>query len=174
MNTEIAMPQYRCHKVVRALQIGGISPKPNPDQTGLSASVSYGAVLLPSDPRYAPFEVPAEYMTKHQPDVGGYYVVYEDGYASFSPAKAFEDGYSPIEDIEVPSISWWARLLPHQKRVVAEKARLDADLEKLRAFCRRRGDVYDSLPDSEQKRLMEQLGHMTNYSRVLGERIAAF
>ena len=34
-----------------------------------------------------------EYMTKHAPQVGGYYVLYEDGYASFSPAQPFEAGY---------------------------------------------------------------------------------
>ena len=28
--------------------------------------------------------------------VGGYYVVYEDGYKSFSPAGAFESGYTPL------------------------------------------------------------------------------
>ena len=32
-------------------------------------------------------------MEKHKPHAGGYYVVYDDGYKSFSPAKAFEEGY---------------------------------------------------------------------------------
>ena len=30
------------------------------------------------------------------PRVGGYYVVYADGYKSFSPATAFEEGYTKI------------------------------------------------------------------------------
>lgn len=29
--------------------------------------------------------------------VGGYYVVYEDGYESWSPAEAFEKGYTLIQ-----------------------------------------------------------------------------
>jgi len=29
--------------------------------------------------------------------VGGYYVLYPDGYESWSPAKAFEEGYVPID-----------------------------------------------------------------------------
>jgi hypothetical protein len=29
-------------------------------------------------------------------DIGGYYVVYEDGYKSFSPASAFENGYTRL------------------------------------------------------------------------------
>ena len=35
-------------------------------------------------------------LTRLAPRVGGYYVVYADGYASFSPSKAFEDGYTRI------------------------------------------------------------------------------
>lgn len=35
-------------------------------------------------------------MAKHKPVAGGYFVVYEDGYESFSPAKAFEEGYTRI------------------------------------------------------------------------------
>ena len=35
-------------------------------------------------------------MLKHQPTVGGYYVVYKDGYKSFSPADAFESGYTRV------------------------------------------------------------------------------
>ena len=38
-----------------------------------------------------------EWLDKHNPEVGGYYVVYEDGYKSFSPAKAFEEGYTLIK-----------------------------------------------------------------------------
>ena len=30
------------------------------------------------------------------PEVGGYYVVHKDGYKSFSPANAFEEGYTRI------------------------------------------------------------------------------
>ncbi len=37
-----------------------------------------------------------DYMRKHQPKIGGYFVVYKDGYKSFSPAEAFEEGYTRI------------------------------------------------------------------------------
>lgn len=37
-----------------------------------------------------------EWMTKHNPVVGGYLVLYDDGYCSFSPAEAFESGYTRI------------------------------------------------------------------------------
>jgi hypothetical protein len=35
-------------------------------------------------------------LDKHKPEVGGYYVVYKEGYKSFSPAGAFEEGYALI------------------------------------------------------------------------------
>ena len=90
------MPRYKCHKEVWALKIAKIDHKKNPDETGQSASASYGAVITPADQGYGAFEVTAEFMTKHKPEVGGYYVVYSDGYKSFSPAKAFEEGYRAI------------------------------------------------------------------------------
>ena len=33
-----------------------------------------------------------DWMDKHQPEVGGYIVAYKDGYVSYSPANAFEEG----------------------------------------------------------------------------------
>lgn len=90
------LPKYVSHKTVWALKIAGIAHKPNPDPSGLSAAASHGAMLLPDDVSYIPIEVDAAYMTKHQPQMGGYYVKYSDGYESFSPAKAFEEGYAPL------------------------------------------------------------------------------
>lgn len=92
----IEMPRYKFRKEVRALKIAKIDHKENPDETGQSASESYGAVITPANHGYGAFEVTAEFMTKHKPEVGGYYVVYSDGYKSFSPAKEFEDGYRAI------------------------------------------------------------------------------
>lgn len=91
MNDELAaqteMPRYQCHKKVWALKIQAIT---GPDAPG------YPSLITPEDDGYAAFEVNAEYMEKHKPSVGGYYVVYDDGYKSFSPAKAFEDGYTRL------------------------------------------------------------------------------
>ena len=50
-------------------------------------------MITPEEDGYAAFEVSKEYMEKHDPKYGGYYVLYKGGYESFSPAKAFEDGY---------------------------------------------------------------------------------
>lgn len=80
------LPRYQCHKKVWALKIAKIDT----DQATLRT------VITPEEDGYAPFEVSVGYMQKHVPQVGGYYVQYEDGYLSYSPAKAFEDGYTKI------------------------------------------------------------------------------
>jgi hypothetical protein len=85
-SASMEMPQYRCHKKVWALKIGGIGPA---DSAG-------ACLLFPEDSRYAAIKVDSVYRAKHVPTSGGYYVVYDDGYKSFSPAKAFEEGYTLI------------------------------------------------------------------------------
>lgn len=97
MNASIELPKYRSHKTVWALAIAAIHALPNPDPSGNSAAASYGATIVPADERYAPFDVPAEYVIKHRPEPGGYFVRYADGYASYSPAEPFEGGYTLID-----------------------------------------------------------------------------
>lgn len=89
------MPSYKCHKEVWALKIKAIEfdkDKAREEQRETDGS----ATITPEEDLYAPFKVDASYVHKHKPEAGGYYVVYADGYKSFSPAKAFEDGYSPV------------------------------------------------------------------------------
>lgn len=91
MLEEIQMPRYKCHKIVWALKIKALTDTSSPQEE------SDGSLLLtPEEDGYAPFRVDREYVRKHRPEVGGYFVQYEDGYKSFSPAKAFEDGYTRI------------------------------------------------------------------------------
>ena len=61
---------------------------------------------------------------------------------------------------------------PHQQRVVDEKNELDERLAKLSEFGK--GELFESLPPSEQGRLNRQHSIMEDLSTVLGERIAAF
>ena len=97
-NTGTPMPLYRCHKDVWALKIAEIHLEfPRTDTYSMGEIVTtVGAIIVPSEAGFAPFYVDGEYLRKHQPKVGGYYVVYKDGYTSFSPAAAFEEGYSRI------------------------------------------------------------------------------
>ena len=87
------MPRYKCHKKVWALKIQSIAPHNWHDP---QAETDGSAMITPFEEGYAPFRVDRDYMRRHNPKVGGYYVVYKDGYKSFSPADAFEDGYTRI------------------------------------------------------------------------------
>lgn len=85
MNASAEMPRYKCHKEVWALKIKGIDLAAAGDHT-----------IIPEDAGYAAFEVSDEWLRKHKPEIGGYFVAYDDGYKSYSPAKAFEEGYRLI------------------------------------------------------------------------------
>ena len=85
------MPRYKCYKVVWALKIKDIRL-----EAGEAWPNTRRMVLVPEEEGYTPVTVTREYMSKHKPEVGGYYVVYEDGYKSFSPVEPFESGYTRI------------------------------------------------------------------------------
>ena len=84
------MPRYVSHKKVWALKIKALEPI-----EGEGGKLA-GMMMHPEEPGYAPIPLDGAYMSKHQPKVGGYYVVYADGYLSWSPAKAFEEGYERL------------------------------------------------------------------------------
>lgn len=89
------MPRYKCHKEVWALKIKAIEfDRDKARDEGRETDGT--AIITPEEAGYAPFKADANYVGKHKPEAGGYYVVYADGYKSFSPAKAFADGYSPV------------------------------------------------------------------------------
>lgn len=77
------MPRYQSHKKVWALKIKAINFVENG-----------GAMITPEESGYAPFPVDDAYVQKHGPQPGGYFVQYADGYKSWSPAEAFEEGYT--------------------------------------------------------------------------------
>jgi hypothetical protein len=84
---QVQMPQYQSHKKVWALKIKSVTVV---NEDG-SCSLAF------EEEGYAPIRVDGEWVMRHNPQVGGYYVVYPgDGYASWSPAKAFEEGYTKI------------------------------------------------------------------------------
>lgn len=89
------MPRYKCHKEVHALKIDAVHLDADVAKSE-GRETNGGAFIYPEEKGYAPFKVDHAFVAKHNPEAGGYYVVYEDGYKSFSPAKAFEDGYARI------------------------------------------------------------------------------
>lgn len=79
--TQTQLPRYKCHKEVWALKIDAVD----------------GGELRFTDKRYASIYVGPAWVDKFNPQPGGYLVVYADGYRSYSPAKAFEEGYTLVE-----------------------------------------------------------------------------
>lgn len=74
------LAQYACHKLVNAGQITAIN----------AASLT----IDDEDGNAISRIVSDEWLKKHNPEVGGYFVVYADGYESYSPVEAFEKGYT--------------------------------------------------------------------------------
>jgi hypothetical protein len=98
--TSTPMPLYQSHKKVWALKIKEVVPAPHPTIEELDRILNgdggvsdLGAIIVPEG-HFGPFAVTREFMDKHTPQAGGYYVVYKDGYKSYSPAQAFEEGYT--------------------------------------------------------------------------------
>ena len=78
-------PQYLCNKVVGALLITKTSRKLSEDFITVNVE----------EEGYGPFKVMVDTIPKDiRPIKGWYFIEYNDGYRSFSPSKAFKDGYS--------------------------------------------------------------------------------
>ena len=92
------MRTYQCFKMVQAFKIEKLTPQ----EDGCLLISEEQAIccdstrLRGSEACRIQVHVPQQYMEKHDPKAGGYFVRYADGYASYSPAKAFEEGYAPV------------------------------------------------------------------------------
>ena len=88
MNAAREMPRYQSHKKVWALKIETLDIGEN----GV-------AKIMPADEGYALFETRPGWADRFEgsDDDFGYYVRYEDGFTSWSPTEAFENGYTSID-----------------------------------------------------------------------------
>jgi len=142
MSNSVELPLYQCHKQVRAAKITGICPQNSETLT----------ITLHLDDILGEVEVDSEWMDKHKPQIGSYFVVYSDSYASCSPAEPFESGYTPAP-------------ATYQDRVRLEHADLVTKITKLETYL-------ESNPEAGI--LFDQLAAMRLYRDILAERIAAF
>ncbi|QTH79813.1 hypothetical protein [Klebsiella phage vB_KpnP_ZX1] len=169
------LPQYKCHKVVRAGKILATARNPNEDAVFLDVDGVVNKWLF----------APTGWLSKHNPDIGGYLVAYEDGYLSYSPAAAFEAGYSLIIDKDsngtvlaqkadgTEALYFQDSTRPAwQQRVLDEKNELNERIHKLSDFIADPG--YLALLPADQRLLSVQLSTMKAYSEVLELRAARF
>lgn len=82
------LPLYQSHKKVRAAKILAI--------TKFKINTLF-ALSTPDGMEEAITYLNEDLVKKPTPEIGWYLVQYEDGYFSFSPAAAFEEGYSLVK-----------------------------------------------------------------------------
>lgn len=155
------LPQWKCHKVVEASKVELIEQGTEPDPIRFPN----GSWLLSLEGVPGCIEVAHEWVQKHNPQVGGYFVRYADGYTSYSPAPAFEDGYARLP-------GGLDGLKPYQQRVVIEAAELEPRLEQLTTFLGT--ETFEALPADEAEDLRDQHDAMADYLARLKSRIARF
>lgn len=87
---QASIPRYVCHKIVRALKIRRIDHN--------LSTPRYLAIGF--EDNFEAFEGLMVFDTQNKPvpSPGWYYVLYDNGYESFSPPEAFEEGYTAIGD----------------------------------------------------------------------------
>lgn len=81
----MALSNFKSHKIISAGKI----------------NVIYGDLhfgIEQSDGSNLTMDIPAGLFARSKASPGDYFVVYADGYSSWSPAKAFEDGYTKVEE----------------------------------------------------------------------------
>jgi hypothetical protein len=85
------LPEYQSHKVVKGGVVTAIHSDTNPLKVNLSVRPGSGINLIT-------IQTDKTLIDKHKPEIGWYYVLYQDGYQSFSPPDAFVGGYQPIRE----------------------------------------------------------------------------
>lgn len=78
-------PKYQCHKEVSAAKITGVEHGAD-GSLKLHLAGGFDNVVFSHE----------EMKRLQKPETGWWLIVYADGYRSFSPGKAFEQGYTPI------------------------------------------------------------------------------
>lgn len=91
------MRKYRSHKVVEAGEIIGFDWQEHIAgdwPAGVHNTVTIRATDAASADQV--IQVPRDFFARSRPQLGDYLVRYADGYLSWSPKAAFEDGYTAV------------------------------------------------------------------------------
>ena len=87
MDAQAEMPKYQSHKQVWALRISAIE-----------IHEDKSATIAPKDEGFAVFKTRPGWAERFEgsEEDPGVYVVYADGFSSWSPSDAFDEGYTLI------------------------------------------------------------------------------
>lgn len=174
---ELTLPQYKCHKIVGAVKISEVSPVYTGDDERA------GTHTLFIEDRNG-ISVNAKWVEKHQPKAGGYFVSYDGGYTSYSPADAFESGYrvmdprTELDEAGNPKGNDGGKLASEiqpdwMQRVVGEKAELQDKYDKILDFIQS-SEMYKLLAEKDRSLLSDQVNAMEAYGDILDARIESF
>lgn len=89
-----ALPRWKCHKVVQADKIVSIrllapdEERAGEEDAGMRWILECGRVVM----------VRKEMVARKQPYVGDYFVIYDDAYEAWSPARIFLSGYRRLTE----------------------------------------------------------------------------
>jgi len=165
--TAVELPRYQCHKQIRAAKIAEVTLH---DPTGSNPPVEFaGGFLHFEDKRIPCVAFDANFWNKHHPEKGGYFVIYTNGYISYSPAQAFEEGYTIIPS--GPDA--------YKARVRQERDALEDNIDRLELFLNKNSPQPNCPPDVQMSLLDVnllnlQLNAMRLYAHILAQRIATF
>jgi hypothetical protein len=88
------LPRWKCHKEVRGAKIEEIREHGDAGATFILHRADTDELIE--------LDLNRAWIDRFKPHVGGYLVIYDDGYHSFSPGKQFEEGYRLIDDPSYP------------------------------------------------------------------------
>lgn len=96
------LPEYKSHKIIRSAKIVAINPEMF---DGQNTQIHPGALEVLVDSITYCITPSSTFWNRCAPIIGGYYVVYEDGFDSYSPEKAFMNGYTRINEGDAQNVS---------------------------------------------------------------------
>ena len=89
----VSLPRYQSHKIVEAAPIIAYE-RTEPCAVWVRSHLNVTTHI--DEAQTEKIGVPSDYFARGVPGIGDYFVRYEDGYMSWSPKQAFEDGYALV------------------------------------------------------------------------------
>lgn len=151
------MAEFQCHKIVKAAVIKNVT---GIYQKGADLALVIG---LPGTDIEIPYLAIADMVSRFEPSVGDYVVLYENDYVAISPKQPFDDGYAQLnfvdigdeEETFVPenAVDQITNLARYAHNLLMQYAKAyDQELNE-----------WDCLEKKEQQHLISRIAHFMTY-----------